>query len=60
MALICQAVGAEPAADTPLRSRQPGLVSIEEIAAEHQDRWTKLFDRGPRGTDIVRGDRDAR
>lgn len=60
MALICQAVGAEPASDEPLRSRHPGAVGIEDIAAEHRARRPEPIDRGPRAVDLVRGDRDAR
>ncbi|MAT64363.1 MAG: hypothetical protein CMQ43_12445 [Gammaproteobacteria bacterium] len=60
MALICQAVGAESAPDQPLRSRQPGAVGIEDIAAEHRVRRPEPIDRGPRAVDLVRGDRDAR
>ena len=60
MALVCQAVGAEPASEQPLRSRQPGAIDIEDIAAEHRARWPEPIDRGPRAADLVRGDRDAR
>jgi len=60
MALVCQAVGAAPTADQPLRSRQPGAVGIEEIAAEHRARWPEPIDRGPRAVDVIRRARDGR
>ncbi len=60
MALICQAVEAQPEDDRPLSARQPGAVDIEDIAAEHRARWAKPFDRAPRAVDMIRGDRDAR
>lgn len=60
MALICQAVAAEPQADRPLSAPDPGAVDIEDIAAEHRARWAKPFDSAPRAVDIIRGDRDAR
>lgn len=60
MALICQAAGTEPAADQPPRSRQPGAIGIEEIAAEHRARRPEPIDRGPRAVDVVRRDRDGR
>lgn len=60
MALICKAVEAEPEVQRPLRSREAGAVSIEEIAAEHRARWVEPFDQVPRSVDVIRGDRDAR
>jgi plasmid stability protein len=40
--------------------RRSGTRHIEEIAAEHRDRWRKPFNRGPRAADVIRADRDAR
>jgi plasmid stability protein len=60
MALICEAVGAEPAAEQPLRARQTGATAIEDIAAEHRARWPEPIGRGPRAVDLSRDDRDGR
>ena len=42
------------------QGRRSGTRHIEEIAAEHRDRWKKPFSRGPRAADVIRAERDAR
>jgi plasmid stability protein len=42
------------------QGRRSGTRHIEEIASEHRKRWKKPFNRGPRATDVIRSDRDAR
>ena len=37
-----------------------GSKSIEQIAAEHRDRFPRPIASGPRAVDIIRADRDAR
>jgi len=66
MALLAAGVASpatpgEPAeANEPLNARRAGTRRIEEIAAEHRNRWKKPFDKGPRAVDVIRADRDAR
>ena len=49
------------AAEAPAaRARRNGTRRIEEIAAEHRSRWKRPFKQGPRATDVIRADRDAR
>jgi plasmid stability protein len=49
-----------PAPNEAPPARRSGNRRIEEIAAEHRDRWKKPFKQGPLAVDIVRADRDAR
>ncbi len=66
MALLSAAV--ESPANTPesaaahgaSQGRRSGTRHIEEIAAEHLDRWKKPFHHGPRAVAVIRAERDAR
>ena len=49
-----------PAANEPPRMRRSGTRRIEEIAAEHRDRWKRPIRKGPRAKDVIRSERDAR
>jgi plasmid stability protein len=66
MALLSLAVEAPlsapdvPTARETPRGRRSGTRLIDEIAAEHRDRWKKPFGRGPRALDVIRAERDAR
>jgi plasmid stability protein len=66
MALLSAAVespgnSAEPSGTNEAsRMRRSGTRRIEEIAAEHLQRWKKPFTRGPRAADLIRAERDAR
>jgi antitoxin FitA len=68
MALLCAALEspAPPSAAEPVETneapkmRRSGTRRIEEIAAEHRQRWKKPFTQGPRATDVIRAERDAR
>ena len=67
MALLCEALESPASAAEPLlganeapRLRRHGTRRIEEIAAEHRQRWKKPFTRGPLAVDVIRADRDAR
>ncbi len=42
------------------RERRSSLRRIEQIAAEHRERWKKPFKQGPRAVDLIRTERDAR
>jgi plasmid stability protein len=66
MALIAAAVES-PAASAPMpttdgatRPRRSGSRRIEEIAADHRERWKTPFKQGPLAVDMIRADRDAR
>jgi plasmid stability protein len=50
----------EGAANGPPRMRRSGTRRIEEIVAEHQQRWKKPISKGPRAADVIRSERDAR
>jgi plasmid stability protein len=41
-------------------ARMTGTRRIEEIAAEHRERWKTPFKKAPRAVDLIRADRDAR
>jgi plasmid stability protein len=64
MALLSAALespAAEPlGANEAPRMRRSGTRRIEEIAAEHRQRWKKPFTQGPRAADLIRAERDAR
>jgi plasmid stability protein len=66
MALLSAALEAPASAAAPLgvneapTMRRSGTRRIEEIAAEHQQRWKKPFTQGPRAADLIRAERDAR
>jgi plasmid stability protein len=70
MALIEQAAtgGAEPSSQnaapgTPRRPAgfvRPGSKTIEQIYAEHLERFPTPFTEGPMSVDIIRQDRDSR
>ena len=49
-----------PASRQSPRGRRTGTRQIEEIAAEHRNRWKKPINRGPSATEIIRAERDAR
>jgi plasmid stability protein len=65
MALLSAAVES-PGGSTPslptneaTTARRSGSRRIEEIAAEHRERWKKPFKKGPQAVDMIRADRDA-
>jgi plasmid stability protein len=64
MALLSAALespAAEPLGENEApRMRRSGTRRIEEIAAEHRQRWKKPFTQGPRAADLIRAERDAR
>lgn len=64
MALLSAGVESGPGeavASTPTpTARRSGSRSIEEIAAEHRDRWKKPFKRGPLAVAMIRAERDSR
>ena len=66
MALLAAALGSSaspaqpPATNEEPRKRRSGTRRIEEIAAEHRQRWKKPFSKGPRAADLIRAERDAR
>ena len=66
MALLGAALELPAGAAEPLGTneaptmRRSGTRRIEEIAAEHLQRWKKPFSQGPRAADVIRADRDAR
>jgi len=59
MAIVEQAVRQAPPAALPQGVRR-GWKSIEQIAAEHLEKYPQPIQEGPRAVDIVRADRDAR
>lgn len=66
MALLAAALESPTNAAEPLGTheaptmRRGGTRRIEEIAAEHLQRWKKPFTQGPRAADLIRAERDAR
>jgi len=63
--------GAAESPQAAVRSAAPGpsavpgapptqAKTIEQIAAEHRERWPQPFASGPFAVDIIRADRDAR
>ena len=59
-ALDSPAIAAESlvASEAP-GTRRSGTRRIEEISAEHRQRWKKPFTQGPRAADLIRAERDA-
>jgi plasmid stability protein len=66
MALLAAALespagpAATPLSNEATTARRSGSRRIEEIAAEHRDRWKNPFRKGPLAVEIIRSDRDAR
>ncbi len=66
MALLAAALAssadsaAAPGTNEAPAMRRGGTRRIEEIAAEHLQRWKKPFTQGPRAADLIRTERDAR
>jgi plasmid stability protein len=66
MALLAAALDSRASAAEPPDTneaptmRRSGTRRIEEIAAEHLQRWKKPFAQGPRAADLIRAERDAR
>ena len=66
MALLSAALGLSASQAQPLvtneepRKRRSGTRRIEEIAAEHRQRWKKPVSKGPRAADLIRAERDGR
>jgi plasmid stability protein len=52
--------GGPPEERRPPTMRRSGTRRIEQIAAEHRERWRRPFSRGPRAVDVIRSERDAR
>ena len=66
MALLSSAVespvraGEPGAANDASGARRSGTRRIEQIAAEHRERWKKPFKQSPLAVDLIRAERDAR
>jgi plasmid stability protein len=66
MALLAAALESPASSAAPLGTneapamRRSGTRRIDEIAAEHRQRWKKPFTQGPRAADLIRAERDAR
>jgi plasmid stability protein len=65
MALLAAALGPRMGAASSATKEAPamrpgGTRRIEEIAAEHRQRWKKPFSRVPQAVDLIRADRNAR
>lgn len=59
MAIVEQAVMEAPPVVLPQGVRR-GWKSIEQIAAEHREKYPQPIQGGPRAVDIIRKDRDSR
>ena len=43
-----------------IKPERGGRKTIEQVAAEHRERWKEPFTQEPLAVDIIRADRDAR